>query len=457
MDEEKQTKKKRGFEKEEVQTVLRMAWPSVVESFFIALAGMIDTMMVSTIGSEAVAAVGLTTQPKFMGLAAFIATNVATSAIIARRRGEERREDANRSLMALLAFVAALSVVISIACVTLADPIIDFCGSNEDTHSSAVLYFRIIMGCMIFNTLSMVINAAQRGAGNTKIAMRTNLTSSGVNVAFNWLLINGHLGFPALGIQGAAIATVLGTVIACIMSIRSLFHADGFLSVPYWFSEKLHFSMKPLLPAAKLGSSVFLEQILMRIGFMATSMMAAHMGTGPMAAHQVGMNILSLSFSFGDGLQAASVALIGQSLGRKNPKQASRYGNICQIMGLTIAIILSILFLIGGKPFYQLYFSEPDIIEVGVIITRITVIIVLFQIPQVVFTGSLRGAGDVLYTTIASTISVTIVRTVVSYAVCYILNWGMAGIWFGIVADQMTRLILTSLRYRTGKWMKIKV
>ena len=185
MDEEKQTKKKRGFEKEEVQTVLRMAWPSVVETFFIALAGMIDTMMVSTIGSEAVAAVGLTTQPKFMGLAAFIATNVATSAIIARRRGEERREDANRSLMALLAFVAALSVVISIACVTLAEPIIDFCGSNEDTHSSAVLYFRIIMGCMIFNTLSMVINAAQRGAGNTKIAMRTNLTSSGVNVAFN--------------------------------------------------------------------------------------------------------------------------------------------------------------------------------------------------------------------------------------------------------------------------------
>ena len=93
----------------------------------------------------------------------------------------------------------------------------------------------------------------------------------------------------------------------------------------------------------------------------------------------------------------------------------------------------------------------------GVIITRITVIIVLFQIPQVVFTGSLRGAGDVLYTTIASTISVTIVRTVVSYTACYILNWGMAGIWFGIVADQMTRLILTSLRYRTGKWMKIKV
>lgn len=457
MSEQTESARKKRFQKEEVRTVFRMAWPSVVESFFIALAGMIDTMMVSSISSAAVAAVGLTTQPKFVGLAMFIAINVATSAIIARRRGEERREDANRTLMAIIATVVVLSIVIGAACVIFADPMIRFCGSKADTHDDAVVYFRIIMGCMIFNTISLAINAAQRGAGNTKIAMRTNLTSSIINICCNWILINGHLGFPAMGIRGAAIATVLGTVVACGMSILSICGHGGFLSVRYWFDEKLRFSFKPFIPVVKLGSSVFLEQLLLRIGFMATSLMAADMGTDAMAAHQVGMNVMSLSFSIGDGMQAAAVALIGQSLGRKDPKQANRYGSICQMIGMAFAVFMSVLYLLGGRAFYRLYFEEEQIIEIGVIIMAMLVVIVLFQIPQVVFTGSLRGAGDVLYTTIVSTVCVTVVRTVVSYTACYIFHLGLPGIWLGVVADQFGRLVMTSIRYRTGKWMNIKV
>ncbi|MCR5468685.1 MAG: MATE family efflux transporter [Lachnospiraceae bacterium] len=432
-----------------------MAWPSVVESFFISFTGMIDTMMVSTISSSAVAAVGLTTQPKFIGLATFIALTVATSAIIARRKGEERRSDANKSLLAILGFAIITTFLISFLCVTFADPVIKLCGSADDTHSDAVLYFRIIMGCIIFNTISMTINSAQRGSGNTKLAMRTNVVSSIVNIIFNYLLIGGNLGFPALGIRGAAIATVLGSVVACIMSILSLFDSSSFVSIPYCVKEKIFFSVSPLVPVFKLGSSVFLEQLLLRVGFMATAIMAAKLGTAPMAAHQVGMNILGLCFSFGDGFQAASVALIGQSLGRKDPKQANRYGIICQLCGLAVAICISILLLVGGRFFYGLFFEEENIIEIGVSITRMIVLIVLFQIPQVVFTGSLRGAGDVLYTTMTSTISVTFVRTIVSYICCFVLGWGMVGIWCGVMADQSCRFILNSLRYRSGKWMKI--
>lgn len=451
----KEAKLKYKFTNNEVRTVVGMAWPSVVESFFISFAGMIDTMMVSTISSAAVAAVGLTTQPKFIGLAPFIALTVATSAIIARRKGEERREDANRSLLAILGFSLILTVIISIACVVFADPIIHACGSAADTHDDAVLYFRIIMGSIIFNTISMTINSAQRGSGNTKLAMRTNLTSSVVNIIFNYLLIGGHLGFPALGIRGAAIATVLGSVVASIMSIRSLFLNESFVNIHYCIENKIFFSFDPLFPVIKLSSSVFIEQLLLRVGFMATSLMAANLGTAPMAAHQVGMNILGLAFSFGDGFQAASVALIGQSLGRKDPKQANRYGIICQLCGLVVAICISILLLVGGRAFYGLFFSEEHIIEIGVNISRMIVLIVLFQIPQVVFTGSLRGAGDVVYTTITSTISVTFVRTIVSYICCFVLGFGMVGIWSGILADQMCRFILNSIRYRSGKWMKI--
>ncbi|MDY2937462.1 MAG: MATE family efflux transporter [Fusicatenibacter sp.] len=447
----------RKIQKDEVATVVRMAWPSIMESFFVALAGMVDTMMVSSIGPEAVAAVGLTTQPKFIGLALFIASNVAISSIIARRRGEERRDSANQTLMLALSFTVLMSLVIGFLCVSLADPLMKLCGSKPETHDLAVEYFRIIMGCMIFNVITMVINAAQRGSGNTKIAMRTNVVSNCCNIVFNYLLIGGHLGFPKMGVRGAAIATVLGTVVACVMSIQSLFVKGSFVSIPYCVRNRLKFTLEPLGIMAKLGSSVLIEQVLLRIGFLATALMAADMGTADMAAHQIGMNALSLSFSFGDGLQSAAVALIGQSLGRKDPSQAKQYGHICQRVGNVISILLSLFFFFGGRAFYGLFFEDQAIIQTGVTIMRIIVVIVLFQVPQVVYTGCLRGAGDVFFTMIASTISVTFVRSIVSWVMCYPLGLGIAGIWFGIVADQGCRLLFSSYRFASEKWMKIVV
>lgn len=219
--------------------VFTTAWPAVFESFFISLAGMIDTLMVSGIGSEAVAAVGLTTQPKFLGLSLFIAMNVVTAALVARRKGEKDKKRANETLAEAIILTVFFGIFVSILLVAGADRIITLCGSNVDTHESAVIYFQIIMGGMIFNIISMVINAAQRGAGNTKIAMYTNIISSLVNILGNYVLIGGHLGFPKMGIRGAALATVFGTVIACFISILSLFRKDSFLSISYIWKERI--------------------------------------------------------------------------------------------------------------------------------------------------------------------------------------------------------------------------
>ncbi len=440
-----------------VKEAVQMAWPAVCESFFVALAGMIDSLMVSSIGSYAVAAVGLTTQPKFMGLALFIAINVAVSALVARRRGEQKQEEANRILVAAVLFTLAGIVVISTFCVGFADPLMRFCGSAEDTHEAAVAYFRIIMGGMAFNVISMVINAAQRGAGNTVVAMRTNVTSNVINIIGNYLLINGKFGFPALGIQGAAIATVFGTVVACVMSIMSLLKKDGFVSIPYIMQNKIKSSKESFVRIIKLGYSVFIEQILMRVGFMSTAMMAAKMGTDAMAAHQVGMNILGLTFSFGDGMQVAAVALIGKSLGEGSPQKAKLYGKTCRRIGLCISCVLAVVYFFGGEALYRLFFEEDIIVAYGVQIIRLIIVIVLFQISQVIYMGCLRGGGDTTYTAIASTVSVTIIRTAGSYFFGFVLGFGMAGIWMGILADQISRFIFASTRFRSGKWIGIKI
>lgn len=440
-----------------IKEAIQMAWPSVLESFFVAFAGLVDSLMVSRLGSYAVAAVGLTTQPKFISLATFLAINVSVSAIVARRRGQNDQYGANQTLMLALMMVLVLGTLISVTAVTLAEPILHLCGSEADTHDSAAAYFRIIEGGMIFNIVSLVINAAQRGAGRTRIAMKTNVTANVVNIIGNYLLIGGNLGFPALGIRGAAYATVFGTMIACGMSIASILSPDSFVNIPYMIRNHVRPALETARSIVRIGSTILLEQLMLRIGFLSTALMVANLGTDAFAAHQVGMNIMSLTFSFGDGMQAAAVALIGRSLGQKNPQLAKTYGGICQRIGNCISIVLAVTYLTGGRFLYQLFFREEHIVAMGVIIMRMIVLIAMLQIAQVIYMGCLRGAGDVLFTTLTSMFSVTIVRTAASYFFCYVVGMGLTGIWMGILADQLSRVTLTSWRFRSGVWTKVEI
>ncbi len=448
---------RKTYDNKTMKTVIAMAIPAIVESFFVAFTGLIDSFMVSSLGANAVAAVGLTTQPKFIGLSVFLALNVSMSALTARRLGEQKRKEANEIFLTAFLGVLVLALALGAVFVAFAPQIIALCGSSPETHDDAVTYLSIIMGGVIFQCIQMIVNAAQRGAGNTKITMRTNMVSSSVNILFNYLLINGHWGFPALGIRGAALATVLGTVVACLMSIISILPKDVFVSFSYLMKEKLRPTLTAVKSLIHIGYSVFLEQLLLRIGFLATAIMAADQGNYALAAHQVGMNIMGLSFSFGDGLQAAAVALIGKSLGEGNPEKAKAYGKNCQTIGGMISVVLAVIYFFGARLLMRLFFEEPEIVEIGVVIMRIIILAVLFQLRQVIYLGCLRAAGDTLFTAIVSTLSVTLIRTAVSYLCAYPLGLGIAGIWLGVVGDQVARYLLTSARFRSGKWTQIKI
>ncbi|MBU5419489.1 MATE family efflux transporter [Acetanaerobacterium sp. MSJ-12] len=438
-----------------LKTTLNIAWPSILESFLISLVGMVDTVMVSSLGSYAIAAVGLTTQPKFIALAVFMSLNVAISAIVARRRGEGDRDSANRVLVQALIISVVLTVVISVVTVIWADPIIRLCGSAPDTHDAAVGYLRIIQGGMIFNVLSMVINAAQRGCGNTKIAMRTNLVSNGVNIVLNYLLIGGNLGFPKLGVQGAAIATVAGTICACVMSFVSVMHPGQFLSIQDFFSLK--FDRHNLSAIVNIGSSTLAEQVFLRIGFLVYAVLVAKLGTTAFAAHQIGMNIMNISFSFGDGLSVAAIALVGRSLGENRRDMAKIYGGVCQRMGVLFSAAISVVCIALGTPIFMLFSREEEILRYGEMIMVIMAVITFMQVAQVVFSGCLRGAGDTKFTAVVSLISVTFIRPGLGYLFCYPLNMGLFGAWLGLAVDQLARFLLTYMRFHSGKWMHFKI
>lgn len=413
--------------------------------------------MVSSLGEYAVAAVGLTAQPKFFFLTVYIAMSVSVSALVARRKGENDRVSANETLYTALVLAVLFCVIISVVSVAFASPILKLAGSNEDTHEASVLYFRIIMGGMFFNVISIIINAAQRGSGNTQIAFTTNLVSTVTNIFFNYALIAGNLGFPRWGIAGAAIATVLGTVAAFFMSVSSLFHKISFVRIPFIIEHKIKASLKTVESIFNLAFSIVLENLAMRVGFVTTAFMAARLGTTAFATHQAGMNILSLGFAFADGMQVAAVTLTGQALGAGNKLLAKKFGDICQKLGFLISVMLAIFLFFAGDEIFQLYFDDPLVVKNGTMVARFIMVIVLAQISQIIFAGALRAAGDVKYTLFVSIVSVAAIRSITTFVLVTCFQLGLVGIWCGILSDQASRFFLLRHRYKQGKWLDIKI
>ncbi len=434
---------------------IKMAWPSMLESFLLAVVSFIDTLMVSTLGDYAVASVGLVGQPRMLCLAAFMGLTPAVSALVARRRGEGDRDSANRVLKMSIIIAVALIAVISTCAVIFADPIIRFAGSKEDTHPFAVTYFKIIAAGLVFNVITMIINGAQRGVGNTKIAMRTNIVSNVVNICFNYLLIGGNLGFPRLGVAGAAIATVLGAAASAVMAVFSVVHRNGYLNL---FSETGGFFEKRSLSSMlSIGGSTFLEQIFLRVGFFMYAKIVASLGTVMLTTHQIGMQVMTISFSFGDGLSVAAIALVGYSLGEKRPDLAKVYGSFCQRIGIICSLALSVVYLTLGGFIFSLFSETPVVIDTGRVLMRMMTVIVLFQISQLVFAGCLRGSGDAKFTALVSFINIGILRPGLAFLFVKVFHFGLIGAWVGIILDQFVRLLMTSVRFSRGKWMRIEI
>ena len=432
-----------------------IAWPSTVESVLIGLVGMVDTMMVGRLGSGAIAAVGITNQPRLIALSVIMALNVAVTAVVSRRTGQKDMESANRCLRQTLTLTVLLTALFAGLCFAFARPLLTFAGAGSDTIDDAVIYFQITMAGLIFNTLTMTINAAWRGTGRTKISMTTNLTANLVNVVFNYLLINGKFGFPRLEVAGAAIATVIGSFVGFVMAAVTLFKKDAPLSLRSKVTWK--FDKATMNPVMDITASAFIEQVFMRIGFFLYAKIVASLGTDDFATHQICMNIMSLSFTFGNGLQAACTALVGQSLGAKRPDMAMIYVKVGQRIGFLLSCMLASVIYFGARWLMGLFTTEEDIIVRGIPLLTILSITCFAQISQIVYSGCLRGAGDTRYVAFVSMISIMMVRPGLSWLLCYPVGIGLIGAWWGVLIDQYLRWVFTMIRFAGGKWTKIKV
>jgi len=432
-----------------------MAIPATTETLLVGMMGIIDTIMVGTIGTAAIAAVGITSQPRFIVLSIIVALNVGVTAIVARRKGEKDLVSARSSLKQALVISFIFSLVISVIASIFAYPLLAFAGANSDIIDDSVMFFRTTMVSIPVAALGMTIIAAQRGAGNTRISMFTNITANAVKVFFNFLLIGGHLGFPQLGIRGAAISTVIGFSVAFIMSIYSVAGKSSELNI--MTAEGWKFDKKTLRGIANVGSGALVEQLIMRVGFFMFVKVVAGLGTMALAIHQICMNIVMLSFGFAEGLGIASGALVGQNLGAKRPDMAMIYGKVCQRIGLALSLMMSFVFIFGRRGLIRMFTSEEEIITTGSYLILILAVITFAQISQFCISGALRGAGDSKYVAFVALVTIGVLRPGLAWVFAYPIGLGLIGIWFAFLVDQAIRLILNYARFATGKWVHLRL
>ena len=432
----------------------KLAWPAVAESLFIGLASLVDTAMVATMGDVAVAAVGLCSQPKFTCLCLVTSLNVGITAIMSRRIGEENWEKASYIFRQSLILSFLLAFLTCGAAYIFADGFIRLCGSQPDTHAMATEYFRILLVGLLFQNVCNTINAGQRCTGNGKLSLKTNLVACTLHIFFNYLLISGNWGFPALGVSGAAWATTASYLVAFFIAVESILNSKCRLQIRVrkWLPEKN--TMQSLW---RVANSVLAENLLMRVGFFTFALIAAKMGTLLFAAHQICMNVTNMLLTGFEGFAVAATALVGWELGAKRPGKAELAVKICLRMALVYSFLLIVLLVGFNEPIARI-FSQNSLVITNAQNAMLWVAVA--TIPDaitMVYAGGLRGAGDTRFVAISGMLSTMLLRPGLAFFMVYCLKVGLMGVWIAFTADFFLRGALNYYRFYQNKWKQIQV
>ncbi len=437
--------------------VIRIAWPSMVELLLTQLASMVDLMMVGQLGAWALTSVGLTTQPKFLFMTIFQALNVGATAMVARYKGAGRADKANLVMRQALMMTLLASFVMSFIGYFSSEWMVGFMGASDaESLAGGTIYLQIQMIGFVPMALTTAITAVLRGVGNSRTAMIYNVVANAVNVVLNYFLIYGHMGFPAMGIAGASLATILGQLVAMIMAFFAVMRQNsGYLHL------RLRDGFRPdresVTAIFKVGFPAMIEQLIMRAGIIIYSKTVASLGTVAFATHQVCMNIQALTFMNGQAFGVSATSLVGQCLGKRRPDMAEQYSRRTRQVGMMVSLLLATCFLLFSRQIVSLYNDDPEIIQLGGTILMFLAFIQPFQASQFILAGVLRGAGDTQAIAVITFLTVLLVRPGLALLMVYGFHWGLPGAWVALAADQLLRSLLVWLRYNAGKWKTIKV
>ncbi|QSQ09726.1 putative FMN/FAD exporter YeeO [Koleobacter methoxysyntrophicus] len=435
--------------------ILYLAWPAIAEQALLTITQIVDMAMVGRLGADAVAAVGFSMQPLFFGMAIFASLGVGAVALISRFVGANEHKKASKVLGQAVNMSIFLGLLYALVIFFLSEKIIIFLGGEPSVVSLGSSYLKLISPGLVFMLLSFVMTSAMRGAGDTLIPMKVNVLVNVLNVAGNYILIFGKMGFPALGVDGAAISTSISRFVGMIITLVVLFRGKSRIRINT--GDFYPFKLPLVTRILNIGIPSSMEQLAMRIAFIFFVKIVASLGTVAYAAHQIAINAEAISYMPGFGLAMAATTLVGQNLGAKKPKRAEISGYESLKIGIFIMGFMGIVIFLFPNYLMAIYTSDPEIIKLGSVCLRISA---LGQIPMATFmvvSGGLRGAGDTRFIFYVTLISTWVIRIFFSYFIVIKLGLGLFAAWWAMVLDWSIRGFLVLWRFKQGEWKNIRV
>jgi len=436
--------------KSSLSKILSISIPAALKNLLDMVQVLIDLLMVGTLGVASLAAVGLGMQFIMVLNAIMNLYVVGGNALISRYIGARRFHRANLTFFNLLLLALVLSLF-SMGVGSLgAKQFYLWMGTGEEVAELGKAYFGTLSLGMPLIFLDALYFNALSAAGKTKASLFIKIVSALLNVALNYILIFGHFGFEARGIQGAAIATIISYGFNVV--IYSILVSQESSALRFYFYFSLH-TMKSIL---KIGLPASIERLISVASFMVFVLVITLYGTEALAGYQVGLRIEGIAFMPGFGFSIAAMALVGQSLGAKNPELA--YNEAKMVVKIAAGFMGFIgLFLIFIPEVFCVYFTQDEkTIELASLYLRL---VGLSQIPLAtvfVLSGALRGAGATRSTLKLNVGSLIFLRVLPSLYVSTITE-DIFWIYIVMISETYIKGGLFWYVFKQGKWKSIKL
>ena len=433
--------------KKHIVSTFQLAYPVIIGQLGIIMMGVVDSLMVGKLGAAPLAASSLGGSSAFIVLIIGIGVTYAVTPLVAIAVGAGKFEDCGIYFRQSLLVNSILSIIIVVIIYFAAD-LIQYFDQPQEVQNQAADYMRIIGFSSIPLLLYQSYKQFIEGLSVMRPAMIITLIANLVNVFANWLLIYGNLGFPALGLNGAGWATFASRSFMALALMGFVMNNKFFKKYDVSFHFKsINWPVIKKILSLGLPSGI---QYFFEVGAFAFAVvMVGWLGTAQLAAHQIAINLASISFMAVLGISVAGSIRVGNAVGMKDIAETRRAGFTASLLGASIMFGAGVIFILLRNFLPTLYVNDEVVISYA---SSLLVIAALFQISdgtQAVGIGILRGLTDVKIPTVITFIAYWIVGLPVGYLLGFTFKLGVQGVWIGLLLGLTTSAILLTLRFNS--------
>jgi MATE family multidrug resistance protein len=419
----------------ELKPMLALAAPVVLAELGWVTMGIVDTLMVGRLGAHAIGAVGLASM-LFFAVAVFaMGLLLGLDPLVAQAFGAGRLDECHRWLVDGVWLGMAIAVPM-LALVYLLRATLDVWGFPADV----VALVRPYLGILIWSLPPLQLYVAFRRYLQAMNLVRpitiALVTANVVNAFFNWILIFGHLGAPAMGVAGSAAATLLARIFMAAALLAAIVHHEARMT-PRLRDTPMGIDGARLARLFAIGLPAA-GQMVFEVGvFSAATALAGRVSADALAAHQIALNMAAFTFMVPFGIASAAAVRVGQAIGRRDPHGAMRAGWTAIAIGVGFMATAAAVFLLLPGPLMRAFTADPAVVDLGVGLLFVAAVFQLFDGLQGVTTGALRGLADTRTAMLWNLAGHWFIGLPLGYLLCFRRGYGVVGLWWGLSTGLM--------------------